>query len=507
MPTQIVYPEDLTGLLPSNLIPSENKTLNQTEYLRYSLIVPDAAPFYATGLVVTHFPSGRVMQRGVDFELTHKFFAACVSTTKEVFGSITFFGTGLTGYVNLQYQTVGGNWVVNNSQALAALYNSLLDPAVAYWDQVVLYPALFPPAPHDLSTADTTSYEDAVNALHGIESAIRDKTAAMVSGGGSGSGGTAWATLDDLINGTATLKAVKPDILAAWYQYQLTQDTSKSKASFTALVNSNQALMNELLPGQWAFIGGTYGRMAQQTYLPHTTANSEMFNNDYYTESFKVTVLNSTQVNVAKGMGLADGLLITLNQDVTVNGADTGGLLVLVATKSTDPTNPDPVITFVWTDTDLSILNMQQYKSLFGYLVLANVNTAANPPVNDYRNRLNKNTGLIGLSEKLTPINQDNSYTNAGQSYWVDVNINNIYLPDTTNIPLLSKIHFKFSTGYIDNEPPLPTINVFNSLSETISVVKFSQTGVDQLKIGTAILIDTIAAIDFTWTGQTWEMS
>ncbi len=171
------YPFDPTGTQASNKITSERQILSAPSHTRFFFIIPLAGPFFRTGHKLIHHPSGRVLQEGVDYALTHRFHDASLACGKPIYGSITFFDSQLQGVVELEYQTIGGPWTITPAKIAEILSNSLTNPRITLWEQIVDLPHEFPVVDHPWELTDLVGASKVVEKLGEIEDAIRDAAA------------------------------------------------------------------------------------------------------------------------------------------------------------------------------------------------------------------------------------------------------------------------------------------------------------------------------------------
>ncbi len=175
MTTLTRYPYDPTGELIQNFIPNELKQVNVANAIDAYLIVPNAAPYYGKSMSVVD-NTGRTLDKGRDYFLTHRWQQACDATGLEVYGSITLSPSMAIGGYYLNYQTIGGENVdakANTiSDGLIAL-TSVLDglPGDLDWSTI---PAVFPPSRHN-------QHLDSINGLPQILTALNQMTSALSS--------------------------------------------------------------------------------------------------------------------------------------------------------------------------------------------------------------------------------------------------------------------------------------------------------------------------------------
>ena len=171
-PEDYLYPFDPTGTAVSNKIQGERQVITPANWTNFYFIVPLAAPFFEGTMVITHQPSGRVLSEGVDFYLSHRFFSASLAIGKSIYGSISIIDKTLAGFLEMNYQTLGGAWTLNGPGLAAVLANSLINPRTTTWEQVVDLPETFPVIDHEWDLDDMVGMTEVVEALEGIGNAI-----------------------------------------------------------------------------------------------------------------------------------------------------------------------------------------------------------------------------------------------------------------------------------------------------------------------------------------------
>ena len=174
MPTPYQY--DPFGNYPPNLITNEHHSVTPpTASDQANFIVPDAAPFFALGLIVRSgpAPTDPVLVEGTDYILTHRFVEASQFLNRQIYGSITFLNQMYSGMVWLTYQTLGGTYTLDDYSIVENLTRSLYSIRVVTWTQVVPLVAAFPPLPHPHNVADLTGMADVVVVLNSILTALQ----------------------------------------------------------------------------------------------------------------------------------------------------------------------------------------------------------------------------------------------------------------------------------------------------------------------------------------------
>ena len=176
---EISYPFDPTGQNPLNRVVNEQQPITSVNFRDYHYIVPRWAPFFAASLQITfHNPDGsiRPLVEGVDFYLGYQFIQATKACAKPVYGAIQFLDTDLAGVIRITYQTVGGDWTLDEAQIAELLANQLYNPRSTSWEMVVERPVDFPVIDHEWDLVDMVGASEIVEAINDITAAITAST-------------------------------------------------------------------------------------------------------------------------------------------------------------------------------------------------------------------------------------------------------------------------------------------------------------------------------------------
>lgn len=149
--TTNLYPEDLSGTKPSNLITNEIHNLQSPGPKDFYFIIPFAAPFFVDSIVITNVATGQPYKEFDDYMIGHRFIEAMDSIGRPIAGSIRFMRRDIVGQVKLRYQTIGGQWGFNDRAILAELARKNLNPLERSWGDIDVLPYSFPPYEHDQS--------------------------------------------------------------------------------------------------------------------------------------------------------------------------------------------------------------------------------------------------------------------------------------------------------------------------------------------------------------------
>lgn len=193
MASDYLYPLDLTGSQPSNTIRDEKHTVSPpSQITQSSFIVLRACPFFAHNIVVKDGkgPTARVLNYGEDYILTHKSIALSMLTKKGVYASVMFKDRNYTGSVYVTYQTVGGEYNLDDYTIVEKLTRQKYIITHTSFDQIVGLPASFPNPPHQHDPIDLVGMGSVVEKIADLAAAIR---------GNKGSFGLVNATINDHI--------------------------------------------------------------------------------------------------------------------------------------------------------------------------------------------------------------------------------------------------------------------------------------------------------------------
>jgi hypothetical protein len=169
-----LFPFDPTGRLNANRIQNEAHTVTAINGVDHNYLIPVNAPFFNESMTVINLATGEALTENEDFYFGYSFAQATEQTGKAISGAIVFIDPDLTGQFYLNYQTLGGEYVDEETRAiedgLDAL-DRLLNPD---WSDLVNVPAVFPPTPHMLRLDEVVGVAEIIARLDEIEIALRD---------------------------------------------------------------------------------------------------------------------------------------------------------------------------------------------------------------------------------------------------------------------------------------------------------------------------------------------
>ena len=169
---QYKFPFDPYDEKEENLIEGELHTISPPNFFEYLFIVPRFAPFFRSSLKVRLYEDGKELLEGVDYALSFYFYEASSTTARPIYGAISFYDRELSGTVEIDYRTVGGQWAIDEQKATELLASVQYNPRSATWEQVVGLPEHFPVIEHDHHLKDIVGMSDLLESLGDIRSAL-----------------------------------------------------------------------------------------------------------------------------------------------------------------------------------------------------------------------------------------------------------------------------------------------------------------------------------------------
>ena len=181
---KLIYPYDPSGVAISNKIVDELRSVQPpTNIDQPSFVIVRAGPFFRNSLEIFTAPNrgGTKLIEGKDFFVTHEFVAGSNFLGKPMAGGVAFTNALYKGNTYFHYQTLGGDFTVNDTVVLEELTRRYYaDIRWVKWDQLTGVPSAFPPDAHQHVVTDIKTMADVYYSL--------EKIAAALVTGGSGTG-------------------------------------------------------------------------------------------------------------------------------------------------------------------------------------------------------------------------------------------------------------------------------------------------------------------------------
>lgn len=177
---------DPTGEQSANAVSGERHTLTAANGRNSQRLVPLYAPFFydpATTQLVHTPPGGspRILVQGVDFVPAFHFIGATRGCRKPVYGGFEMVDNQLEGQVTIAYHTLGGGWIISQSEINRILTDMLINPRFTAWEQVVDVPSVFPVIEHEWNLNDLVGMSEVQAQLEAIAEAIANRPAPVIN--------------------------------------------------------------------------------------------------------------------------------------------------------------------------------------------------------------------------------------------------------------------------------------------------------------------------------------
>ena len=168
-----LYTFDPLGNLAQNRIQNELHNVTELNGVDHNYIVPDAAPFYDESLVVVDAATGQSLVSGVDYFFIYPFGEATEKVGKPISGGIAFVDPNRNGNFAFNYQTLGGDYVNDETKAIADGLDALGNLVSRRWQDLVNVPVNFPPTPHTARLSSINGVSEILAHISQLEAAIR----------------------------------------------------------------------------------------------------------------------------------------------------------------------------------------------------------------------------------------------------------------------------------------------------------------------------------------------
>jgi hypothetical protein len=149
---QYAYDFDLYGTNANNRITDERHTITPASGQDFNYFIPAKAPFHRRNFVMRALDAtGKTtgtLTATKDFYFGFRYDQMILSGGMQpIYGSIVMNDPAYAGKVAIDYNTVGGEYVLSVQQVLTIMANNLLDPRTAQWTAVTGAPTAVPPVP------------------------------------------------------------------------------------------------------------------------------------------------------------------------------------------------------------------------------------------------------------------------------------------------------------------------------------------------------------------------
>jgi hypothetical protein len=219
----------------------------QTDANNAGLIVLRAGPFFSRNISISLKDSSRPLSFDAgDFTFVYPFGAFNEKYNRLAWGAIQIKDVSTPVTVVVDYDTIGGNFVLSDLAYAEAVANAQVAPRTTDWNNIVNLPLTWPADPHDQPASDTMNYGDLIVWMKSYMDAITQNPDAS------------WMSRfeqhlkDDLKKAhKATLGDLGIEHLKDWAMAQIETDIPGNSTELLTNVAFVKALIRGFSTGQW----------------------------------------------------------------------------------------------------------------------------------------------------------------------------------------------------------------------------------------------------------------
>lgn len=128
-----------------------------------NIILPLSGPFFSRDFKIRLKDSGRElsMDKG-EYSFLYPFGDFTQKYNRLCYGGIQINGVGQPSDYEIDYDTIGGGFVLNDVAYAEAVANTLTSPRTIDWSEITNPPSEYPPDPHEHPASDTMNYGDLI---------------------------------------------------------------------------------------------------------------------------------------------------------------------------------------------------------------------------------------------------------------------------------------------------------------------------------------------------------
>lgn len=134
--------------------------------------VPRYAPFFSRNFSIRKKGTNTPLVLGTDYVFAHTFDRFITKFNRNVFGSVILLKPFLNEELIIDYDTIGGPFVLDENAFIELATGILANPREAQWEHLVNVPTEWPPEPHEHPADQTYDYLEMVTALRSLVIAI-----------------------------------------------------------------------------------------------------------------------------------------------------------------------------------------------------------------------------------------------------------------------------------------------------------------------------------------------
>jgi hypothetical protein len=160
---------DPYGTNTNNKITKERHTITPVGNGQTNFFIPTKGPFHRRGFVLRNAATQLPLRPGYDYYFGFRFDQMILSGAMQpIYGAIVMNDPQANLIVEIDYQTLGGEFVLDINQITTLLANKQLDPRTVTWAAVVDIPDELPPVPHRHNVDDMVGMNEVVARLYDL---------------------------------------------------------------------------------------------------------------------------------------------------------------------------------------------------------------------------------------------------------------------------------------------------------------------------------------------------
>lgn len=134
--------------------------------------VPRFAPFFGRNFVIKKKGTNAPLVLGTDYVFAHTFDKFIQEFNRNVFGSVVLLKPFLNEEIVIEYDTIGGPFVLDENAFIELATGILANPREAQWEDLINVPTEWPPEPHEHPADQVYDYLEMMTALRSLIIAI-----------------------------------------------------------------------------------------------------------------------------------------------------------------------------------------------------------------------------------------------------------------------------------------------------------------------------------------------
>lgn len=167
------YEFDPYGDNIANKVVNERHTITPANGKDFNFFIPRKGPFHRRAFVLRDFKTKLPLKVGTDYYFGWRFTEILLSGAVEpVYGAVVLNDPTRAYDVEIEYQSLGGPYTLDDREIAELLANTTHDPRRALWTDVTDIPAELPPIPHRQSTGTLVGFDAVVEAIYKMGDAI-----------------------------------------------------------------------------------------------------------------------------------------------------------------------------------------------------------------------------------------------------------------------------------------------------------------------------------------------